>query len=137
MQQLRMLGEILSFDGWKVKDAYLERADGTRAEVAAVALAAGAAPLILVLVRRRAALCAGCLSACREGEPCETERWEDLPWGAHPVWIEAMPIRVRCKRCSTMAVELLPWADPQQRQTQRLQQRLAGLRGPAPKRSKR
>jgi transposase len=39
--------------------------------------------------------------------------------------LEYSPIRVKCRRCGCHAVELIPWADPKQRQTRRLQQHLA------------
>lgn len=52
-------------------------------------------------------------------------RWFDLPWGTHPVVLECVPKRVRCTCCDRRGVELLPWADPKQRQTRRFQQMVA------------
>jgi transposase len=43
----------------------------------------------------------------------------------HPVEIRYAPIRVSCPRCSARPVEMVAWAEPYQRQTRRLQQRLA------------
>jgi transposase len=58
-------------------------------------------------------------------EHLPVRRWADLPWCGHPVTIEYAPDRVECKLCGTSCVELLAWADPGQRQTQRLQQEMA------------
>jgi len=54
-----------------------------------------------------------------------SRRWTDLSWAEHPVVIEYAPVRVRCERCHSTAIEMIAWADRHQRQTRRLQQHLA------------
>lgn len=41
------------------------------------------------------------------------------------MFIEYAPVRVRCKHCEATPVEAVPWAEPYQRETRRLQQHLA------------
>ena len=41
------------------------------------------------------------------------------------MWVEAALIRVKCRRCDSHPVEMIPWAEPYQRETMRLQQHLA------------
>jgi transposase len=48
-----------------------------------------------------------------------------MSWAEHPVAIEFAPVRVRCERCKSTAVQFIAWADRHQRQTRRLQQHLA------------
>ena len=43
----------------------------------------------------------------------------------HPVELRYAPVRVECPRCDAAPVERVAWAEPYQRQTRRLQQRLA------------
>lgn len=124
----RIVSEILGFQGWRVRAAWLEYGDGTPV----VGFPTGmrlAARLILKVERCWTACCSSCGARCRAPkrkghQALETRRWEDLPWAHHPVDIEATPVRVRCKRCGTRCVELLPWADPYDRKTKRLQHML-------------
>lgn len=123
-RRVRILTQIFGFDGWNVKEAYFERADRTRVDTVL-----GRVPtehrLVLRVERRWLPRCVECGGRCSGGEATEVRRWVDLPWGQHPVEVEAVPLRVRCKRCLTKAVEWLPWADRYQRQTRRLQQTVA------------
>jgi len=125
-QRTRILTEIWGFDGWKVKGAYFEWADGTRADVAPPMGMQMNARLVLVVERCWGARCGECFGACRgKHETLRTRRWHDLSWGTHQVDVEATPIRVKCKRCGSCPVELLAWADTYQRETRRLQHYLA------------
>ena len=82
--------------------------------------------LVLRVERRWAARCGRCGSRCRKTHSDEpTRRWHDLPWAEHPAFIEYAPVRVRCGRCQASPVEAVPWAEPYQRETRRLQQHLA------------
>jgi transposase len=75
--------------------------------------------------RRWLACCSVYGAPCRK-KHCddETRRWHDLPCSEHPVSLEYTPVRVKCARCKATPVEAVPWADPYQRETRRLQQRL-------------
>ena len=118
---------IVRIEGWGVKGMHFELDDGTRADDEP----SPDAMLVLQLKRKGPARCPDCGSACRKTHKTgETQRWQDMPWGTHPVWIEATPVRVECKRCSGTPVELLPWADPLQlhRKTRRLVEHEASLR---------
>jgi transposase len=126
-QRAKILAEILGFRGWKVVDAFLEDANGQL-----VFPLAGFGPipgtrLVLRAQRQWAPRCSQCGAICHASahERLQTRRWADLPWGEHPVVIEATPIRVKCRRCNGAPVEMVAWADPKQRQSRRLQQHLA------------
>jgi transposase len=126
-QRARILTEILGFGGWKVTDAFFEGEDGQLVlPLREFALAAGVR-LVLRVQRKWLPRCCACGAACSAGghEKTVRRRWADLPWAGVPVQIEAQPIRVKCKRCQASPVELLPWADPYQRQSRRLQHHLA------------
>lgn len=125
-QRARILTQILGFDGWRVKEVCFEADDGRRV------VPVGSFPLphdvrvVLRLERRWTATCSRCGTRC-PGKHCDEElrRWRDLPWAEHPVLLEYRPIRVKCEKCKATAVESVPWAQPSQRQTRRLQQHLA------------
>jgi len=125
-QRARILTEILGFDGWRVKDAFFENADGQR-----VIPARDYAPLremkvVLVVERRWLGRCGRCGTPCTHVHERGVERrWADLPWAGHAVEIEYAPRRLKCTRCDSAAVEWVAWADAYQRQTRRLQQHLA------------
>jgi transposase len=124
-QRARILTEIVGFDGWKVSDAFFESATGQRVQPVG-----GFAPLrdtrlVLVLERRWLARCSQCAGVCRDvHERLAPRRWADLSWAGHPVELRYAPVRVRCRHCDATPVEMLAWADPYQRQSRRLQQRL-------------
>jgi len=118
------LTRILGFEGWDVMGDRFER-DGV------MVVAAGSLPMIdatltLVVQRRWLPRCGRCHQASRRiHEQLAVRRWEDLPWGDHPVVLEYAPVRVKCDRCKATPVELVAWADAHQRQSRRLQQHLA------------
>ena len=82
--------------------------------------------MVLQVERRWMATCSHCGGRCPK-KHCdeETRRWDDLPWAEHPVSIEYAPIRVKCERCGATPLEMVPWADPYQRETRRFQHHLA------------
>jgi transposase len=125
-QRTRILTEIVGFDGWKVKEAYFESASGERVvPVGGYAMLRGTR-LMLVVERRWLPRCGQCGGACREvHERLAPRRWADVPWSEHPVELGYAPVRVVCRHCKATPVEMVAWADPYQRQTRRLQQRLA------------
>ena len=125
-QRSRILAQVLGFGGWRVREAFFENADGHRFEaVDGYEIPAGTL-LVLSVERRRTSRCSHCDGiGSKRHEQLETRRWRDLPWGDHPVVIEYAPWRIKCRRCGCHRVEYLPWAEPFQRQTKRLQQRLA------------
>ena len=125
-QRVPILTEIFGFDGWKVKEARFENGAGQRVwPVAGFALLRGTR-LVLVVERRWLTCCSTCGRRCRaRHEQLEARRWSDLSWAEHPVEIEYAPCRVKCRACDATPVELVAWADRYQRQTRRLQQRLA------------
>jgi transposase len=123
-QPARILTQIAGFRGWKVVEAYWQDGQGRRVEPVAGYDVAPDTILVLRLARRWAPRCAKCLAIGKPGcchERCKVRRWADLPWAGHRVVLEYAPIRVKCRRCRSHAVELLAWADPKQRQTRRLQ----------------
>jgi transposase len=123
-QPARILTQIAGFRGWKVVEAYWQDSQGRRVEPVAGYDVAPDTILVLRLARRWAPRCAKCLAIGKPGcchERCKVRRWADLPWAGHRVVLEYAPIRVKCRRCRSHAVELLAWADPKQRQTRRLQ----------------
>jgi transposase len=125
-QRARILTEILGFDGWKVSEAFFESADGKRVvPVGGLSLLRGTR-LILVIERRWLARCCTCGGPCRAvHQQLGERRWADLSWSDHPVELRYAPVRVECPRCDATPVEMVAWADPYQRQSRRLQQRLA------------
>lgn len=125
-QRVRILTEILGFNGWKVREAYFEDAKGKRIEPIAGCGMLPEIRLILRTERRWAPRCSQCGTICRNGphERLPVRRWHDMPWAGRTTLIEAAPIRVKCRKCRATPVEMLPWAEPHQRQTRRLQQQL-------------
>ena len=125
-QRGRILTEIFGFDGWKVKETYFENGDGQRVKpVRGFALIRGTR-LVLIVERRWIPRCGTChKQRPRLHEKLGPRRWSDLGWAEHPVVIEYAPCRVKCRSCNATPVELVAWADPYQRQTRRLQHRLA------------
>lgn len=124
-QRTRIVSEILGYRGWKVTDVLYVGTDGELIE-----RVQGYPPQTMTMVlcvRRtwspRCAQCGAIGGACHEQLP--VRKWRDLPMSGHPVLIAYAPIRVKCRKCRTTAVERLAWADPHQRQTHRLQQHLA------------
>ena len=110
-----------------MSEAFFERANGERVTPLAGYDVPPEVRLVLRLVRRWSPRCSDCGAICREQahEYLGFRRWLDLPWAGHTVVIEYAPIRVRCERCKSHAIEMVAWADRYQRQTQRLQQHLA------------
>lgn len=110
-----------------MREAWFELADGTRAPVPPAPGYRIAATLVLRLERHWAARCSHCLAICRDTHESKKKarRWHDLTWGEHRVELEASLVRVKCANCGSTPTELVPWADAYQRQTRRLQQRIA------------
>jgi transposase len=125
-QRARILTEILGFDGWKVSEAFFESADGKRvAPIGGLSLLRETR-LVLSVERRWLPRCSKCSGPCRVvHERLPVRRWADLAWSDHPVELRYSPVRVECPRCNATPVEMVAWADPYQRQSRRLQQRLA------------
>lgn len=124
-QRTRILTQLFGFDGWKVAEAYFEAPDGSRVVPVGVYLPPPEVRLVVRLERRWLACCSRCGKPCRT-KHCDdkTRRWNDLPCTEHPVSLECTPIRVKCDRCEGTPLEAVPWADPYQRETRRLQQHL-------------
>jgi transposase len=125
-QRVRILTEILGFDGWKVAEAFFESASGQRLRPVGGFAMIRETRLVLVLGRRWLARCPQCGGPCRVvHERLPVRKWVDLPWAGHAVELRYAPVRVDCSRCKAAPVEMVAWADAYQRQTRRLQQRLA------------
>lgn len=126
-QRTKTLSEILGFNGWKVEEACFEDAQGTRFDPLDGYGVLPGTRLVLRVVRRWAPRCSQCGTICRAAahERLPVRRWQDLTWAGRSTVLEAELIRVKCKHCNGSPVELLPWAEPRQRQTKRLQQQLA------------
>lgn len=124
-QRTKILTQILGFYGWKVVEVSFEEPAGGRIWPVGSLLLDGDVRLVLRVERRWTARCGRCGALCRKAHCKEkARRWSDLPWAGHPVVIECTPMRVECERCNATSVEVLPWADPYQRETRRLQQHL-------------
>ena len=124
-QRTRILSEIWGYRGWKVTEVLYVGADGDW-----IGRVSGYPPPVTTIVLRvtrswapRCAECGAIAKVCHERLP--ERKWRDLSMSSHPVVIAYAPIRVKCRRCRTTAVERLAWADPHQRQSHRLQQHLA------------
>jgi transposase len=125
-QRAKILTEILGYRGWKVRDAYFVNEREERVMPLAGYAVVPSSRLVLSVERKWAPRCSQCGAICRTGahEVLEKRRWQDLEWAGHSVFLEATPIRVKCKRCQGAPVEMVAWAEPQQRQTTRLQTQL-------------
>jgi transposase len=122
----QFIQQVLGFDGWKVKDWWYENSQGVWFKPVSRMLVPANAPLVVVVGRMWMGRCAKCGRRCqRLKEQQESRNWRDLPWCEHPVSIIYAPKRLKCKHCKEDCVELLPWADPYQRQTKRFQQHIA------------
>jgi len=125
-QRTKLITEIFGFQGWKVKEAFFEGPDGRRYESAVGLEFMRDVRLVLRVERQWMQRCSRCGAACRVvHERLQARRWKDLPWAGRPVEVEAALVRVKCRRCGTHAVELVPWADPYQRESKRFGQHLA------------
>lgn len=126
-QRARILTEIFGVRGWKVTDAFFEDENGQLVFPLRAFTLMPSVRLVLRVTRQWLPRCSRCGAACGAGghEKLDTRRWADLSWAGRPVQIEATPIRVKCRRCRASPVEMLPWADPHQRQSRRLQHHLA------------
>ncbi len=125
-QRARILTEILGFDGWKVTEAFFESATGLRVKPVGGMAMLRETRLVLEVERRWLPRCGLCSCRCRVvHERLPARRWADLRWADHPVELRYAPVRVECPRCAAAPVEMVAWADPYQRQTRRLQNRLA------------
>ncbi len=125
-QRARILTEVFGFDGWRVKEAHFENAEGARVVPVRGYAVLREAKVVLVVERVRVARCGACTGVCRVvHERGPRRRWADLPWGGHPVEIEYATCRMKCPRCGSAPVEMVAWADAYQRQSRRLQQHLA------------
>lgn len=126
-QRARILTEIFGFRGWRVKDVLFEDPDGQLFLPLTTVRPFAGSRLVLRVERRWAPRCSQCGAICRSSahEKLPTRRWADLEWAGWPVRIEYAPIRVKCPRCRSCPVEMVAWAEPRQRQSMRLQQRLS------------
>lgn len=125
-QRTRILTQLLGFDGWRVAEAYFEAPDGTRVVPVGTYLPPPETRLVCRMERRWLSTCSQCGARCPRRHCADLKRrWNNLPCSEHPVSIEYTPIRVKCQRCKATPMEAVPWADPYQRETRRLQQHLA------------
>jgi transposase len=126
-QRSKMMTQVLGYQGWRITEAFFERADGTPVEATGPFQLSQDVRLVLQVERRWAPRCSGCGAICggKAHEQLEVRRWNDLPWAGRPVQLAYAPIRVRCRRCKGTPQELLAFAERYQRQTKRLQQHLA------------
>ncbi len=108
-------------------DAFFEWPDGGRVWPIGEAYVPPPETRLVIQVKRRwMGRCSCCGQRCRKTHCDEPRRrWHDLPWAEHPVSIEYTPLRVKCSRCRATPVEAVPWADPFQRETRRLQHHMA------------
>lgn len=124
-QRARILTEILGFDGWKVREVFFESASGERVVPVGGFAVLRETRVVVSMSRRWLARCSQCGGPCRGvHERLSERRWADLPWAGHAVELRYAPVRVECRRCHATPTEIVAWADPYQRQTRRLQQRL-------------
>lgn len=125
-QRTKIISEIWGYRGWKVTDIAFVDDAGQPVEPVRGSPPGPEVIIVIRAERRWARRCAECSSighACHERLPVRS--WDDLSMSGHRVRVEYAPERVKCKRCKSTAVERLAFADPHQRQTQRLQQHLA------------
>ena len=128
MGQLKaFIAEILGFEGWKVVDWYWVKPNGVRYHSISRVLVPAGTRLVVIVGPTWMGRCSQCGRRCRKihehGKKPRT--WRDLDWCDHPVTIEYVPDRLKCRHCQCTCVELLPWAQPGQHETMRLQQHMA------------
>jgi transposase len=122
------MAQVLGFDGFRVTEWYWEKPSGVRFHPVSRFMVPTDARVVVVVERVWMGRCVGCGRRCRKVyEHTPKRQWPDLPWCQHPVAIEYAPDRLYCQHCQQARVELLPWADPYQRETRRLQQHMALL----------
>ena len=122
----RFIAEVLGFEGWKVVDWWWVQPNGVRYKPVSRLLVPPGTRLAVQVGRTWMGRCSGCAKRClKVKQHLETRTWSDLPWCDHPVTIEYAPDRLKCRHCDSACVELLPWAEPGQHQTMRLQQHMA------------
>ena len=122
----QFIGQVLGFDGFRVKAWYWEKPSGVPFQPVSRFFVLTDARLVVAVERVWMGHCVGCGRRCRKvHERTKKRRWQDLPWSEHPVAIEYAPDRLFCRHCQQARVEMLPWADPYQRETRRLQQHMA------------
>jgi hypothetical protein len=111
-QRQRILSQIVSYQGWRVRDFHWEDAQGQRIVPIAGYFVPPEAILILVMVRRWSCRCGQCgaIGRGKLHENRKSRRWVDLDWAGHKVFLEYRPQRFKCARCGSNATELLPWA---------------------------
>ena len=125
-QLKRFIAEVLGFEGWKVEDWWWVKPNGVRYKPVSRVLVSPGTKLVVTVRRTWMGRCSECGRRCRKvHEHGELRGWQDLPWCGHPVEIEYAPDRLKCRHCQSACVELLPWAEPYQRETMRLQQHMA------------
>lgn len=125
-QLKKFIAQVLAFDGFKVVEIYWETPDGVRFNPIGPLSASASAVIIVRMARVWCGRCSECAERCgKTHEHTPIRRWRDLPWAGRPVKIEYAPDRLFCEACQAACVELLPWADRYQRETQRFQQHLA------------
>jgi transposase len=126
-QRQQILSQIAGYRGWKVQQVHWENDRGQVIEPIAGFYVVLGAILVITMKRRWTARCGQCgaIAAAKLHERRKPRRWKDLPWAGHRVVLQYEPERIKCQRCGANATELLPWAQPKQRQTSRLQQHLA------------
>lgn len=122
----KFIAEVLGFEGFEIVDTHWETPTGVGVYPIGVLPFSREARLVVTVRRKWMGRCSGCLGRCRKVyEHLGCRRWEDLPWSGRAVSIAYAPDRLSCPRCKSARVELLPWADPYQRETRRLQQHMA------------
>lgn len=122
----RFLAQVLGFHGWCVTRSWFETREGDVLEAGGGRMIAPGTLMVVEVERKWVARCAQCGAPCTKvHERLKSRRWLDLPWCSHPVQLAYAPMRLACENCGMRAVELLPWADPYQRETKRLQHQIA------------
>lgn len=125
-QRAQTLAQIWGYRGWIPDEWWFETVDGRRvAPVDGYDVPQGVR-LVLSVRRRWTGQCGQCGALCRRRHStAAARRWADESWAGRPTEVEYAPERLRCDKCGRSGQERLAWADPHQRQTRRLQQRLA------------
>jgi transposase len=125
-QRAKILTQILGVNGFRVAEASFEDPQGRRVWPVGTYLPPPEVRLVLRVERRWMPRCGRCRKRCRKVHSDEpTRRWQDLPWAEHSVFLEYRPVRVECEHCEASPVEEVPWAEPYQRESRRLQQHIA------------